>query len=81
MIIARGTNESLELLILGLSGLNVKKLKAGMPISVNSDVHPGVPKGWQIVIIYGETEADLEKAVGPAIGPHTEISDDPNLPE
>jgi hypothetical protein len=45
-------------MVLGLSAGNVRKLKDGMPI-----IFDGSPFGWpaDVLILYGETEADIAK--------------------
>lgn len=79
MMIARGHlahDRATEFLMLGLSRENINRLIAGKPIVVKKDTHgDGVPDGWEIVILFGETE--LEK-VG-FVKPDTKVTIDPRL--
>ena len=56
------------LLGLGLSELNIRKLKEGQPILVKSTDVPGMSDalGWEgnVLILYGKTEADMAKELG-----------------
>ena len=62
MIIARGSSsDDRQLLLLGLSRANVDKLMAGYPIRLRKDTHEGVPENWEVVILFGETEAALAR--------------------
>ena len=83
MIIARSTKEdSSELLSLGLSRENVRRLTGGLPIRLTRETHgDGIPENWTIGIIFGETEqeiADLLREEG-LITPDTKVSVDPRL--
>lgn len=81
-MIARGTIGTKELLTLGLSRKNVERLMAGQPIQIKRDTHgQGVPDGWEILILFGETEDSFLKALhdAGAIGPKTKINRDPKL--
>lgn len=84
MIIARAsrTGSEGEILLLGLSRENVRRLQEGQPIHIRRVSHgEGVPEGWEIVILFGETEraikSDLEKHG--LISPETKIHVDPRL--
>lgn len=82
MIIARATTDHGELLILGLSAINVTRMMAGKPIVIREKTHgEGVPKGWEIMIFTGETEVQMQDALQKAgvIGPETKINVDPKL--
>ncbi len=64
MIIARGIGrddgDGDELLLLGLSLRNIEELVKGRPIRLTTESHgAGVPLGWTILIVVGETEASL----------------------
>jgi hypothetical protein len=60
MIIARGSNEETETLILGLSHKNVERLLAGQPIHIRRVSHgDGIPEGWEIILLVGETEETI----------------------
>jgi hypothetical protein len=85
MIIARGTlaeGGEGDLLVLGLSRVNVGRLVSGQPIKVTRETHgDGIPANWTIIIYYGETEqamADELKQLG-LVGPETRIHRDPRL--
>jgi hypothetical protein len=59
MLIARGQSKggAVQCLILGLSRGNVERLTAGQPVRVTRQTHgEGVPLGWEIFILFGETE-------------------------
>jgi hypothetical protein len=67
MIIGRALGDGTELLILGVSRRNIEELLKGRPIKLTTDTHgAGIPLGWTIAIVFGETEAaiaqDLQKA-------------------
>ncbi len=65
MMIARAYPTALDqsdMLILGLSRVNIQRLLNGEPIVVHRLTHgEGVPDGWRIVIMFGETELDMQK--------------------
>lgn len=82
MIIARGdikeTGE--QLLLLGLSRVNVSKLMQKQPIVLTRKSHgDGIPEGWQIVIMFGETEDHMAKEISALITTETKIHRDPRL--
>lgn len=84
MIIARAsrTGSEGEILFLGLSRENLRRLQEGQPIRIRRVSHgEGVPEGWEIVILFGETEkamkSDFEKHG--LIGPETKVHVDPRL--
>lgn len=87
MIVARGTykndDESQdELIILGLSDLNIKRLLSGKPIMVERKVHgDGIPDGWRIMLMTGKDEETMKaqfQKVG-LIKEDTHIIEDKNL--
>jgi hypothetical protein len=58
-----------RLLGIGLSAENVRRLRAGKPIHFSA---LGMGLGdFDVVITYGETEADIARELAPAIGPRT----------
>ncbi len=61
MLTGRGTGpDGNQVVILGLSRANVEKLTAGQPIRVCRQTHgEAIPAGWEIVILFGETEQSL----------------------
>jgi hypothetical protein len=59
-----GSRDGTPLLILGLSRANTEKLLAGQPIRVRTDhVDPRLP-AMNIVLMGGETEADIAAELG-----------------
>lgn len=59
-----------RLVLLGITGGNVRRLKMGDPINV--DLIPlGIP--GEIIICYGDNMTALKKQLEPLIGPQTEI--------
>jgi hypothetical protein len=62
MVIARAKGASgRDILLLGLSAENVRRLQGGEPIRVTQETHgPGIPEGWVIGLVFGETEEDIE---------------------
>lgn len=83
MIIARAIGDGTEVLILGVTKRNLEELQKGFPIRLSTETHgAGVPLGWKIAIIYGETEASITEdlvAMG-LIGPDTKVSAQPPSP-
>lgn len=83
MIFARGSDsEGGQAFILGLSRGNIELLMGGKPIRLTQETHgKGVPDGWTIVILYGETEQSMadDLARTGAILPTTEVIHDPRL--
>lgn len=61
------------LLGFGISAENVKRLKMGMPILINLK-EMGIDA--DIMIFYGETEAEMAEVIKPFIGPETVIKKD-----
>jgi hypothetical protein len=58
-----------RLLGLGLSAENVRRLQAGQPIHFSAAAM-GLGD-FDVVICFGETEAEIERQLAPAIGPAT----------
>lgn len=85
MIIARGHldgDAATEFLMLGLSRENITRLIAGQPIVVKKATHgDGVPAGWEIVILFGETELEMKQSLEKVglIKPDTKVTVDPRL--
>lgn len=70
-----------QMLIVGLSKENIRRLQEGQPIVIRRGVHgEGVPKGWQITLLVGEPDeiARQFKEAG-MIKPDTKINRDPRL--
>jgi hypothetical protein len=59
------------LIILGLSHVNLARLKDGRPIAFDG-AEIGIP-GTQIVIFAGETEQSMVSQMQEFIGPHTKV--------
>lgn len=71
-----------RMFMIGLSRENINRLVAGQPISVTPESHhAAVLPGWQLVIIFGETEMDMKRELEKigAIGPETKTYVDPRL--
>ena len=83
MIIARSkTGTGKELLIFGLSRVNVERMMAGKPVHIRKESHgDGIPDGWEVVIMFGETEQEMQKQFAKAgmIDQHTKVNIDPRL--
>lgn len=84
MIIARSTtaNPPGEFLLLGLSRENVTRLMLGQPIKITAATHgDGVPAGWTIALVFGETERQLQRQLEleGLITADTELKIDPRL--
>lgn len=78
MIVARakGGDGADEILLFGLTRENIKRLVAGNPIRIAGASHGGgVPEGWKVLIVFGETEDALTDALmrSGAVGPETEV--------
>lgn len=81
MILGRADNGDVQMLIIGLSDLNLEKLKKGQPIHVRRETHGGaIPEHWEIVILNGATENDMAGALKRAgmLGPGTQILKQPD---
>lgn len=83
MIIARASDAGKgEFLILGLSRKNLDRLTDGQPIRMTPQTHgDGVPAGWTINILFGETEGQIVKDLQEAglLSQGTKIHADPRL--
>jgi hypothetical protein len=67
-----------HLVILGLSHMNLARLKEGKPIDIDAtDV--GLPEGTRIMIFSGETEQSMARELQALIGPDTKVHIDPRL--
>lgn len=70
------------IVMLGITAINVEKLKQGKPIRITAVTHPSakdIIKNIQIVIFYGETEEKIKEDVMKAgfIGEETKVIDTP----
>ncbi len=82
MLIAKGVTNGKELLLLGLSRGNLKKLQEGNPIRISEESHgEGAIPGTVIVIMFAETEADLQRMLHASgmVAPDCETHVDPRL--
>lgn len=84
MMIARATSDDgkTEVLLLGLSRVNVERLMQGKPIRIAQETHgEGIPEGWKILILFGETENDMREELRAAgvIDAQTKETTDPRL--
>lgn len=80
MMIARGREGENMILFLGLSAESVRRLQLGQPIRITRETHgDGIPDGWTIGILYGPTEAHLEKMIAPFCDDTTYTFRDPRL--
>lgn len=48
-----------QILLLGLTRGNLNRLAAGQPMLLSPETHPGIPQGWKVMILFGETEEAL----------------------
>lgn len=62
MMLGRGERDGKTILILGLSLENVRRLVSNRPMLLRRETHgDGVPEGWEILILYGDTEGAIEQ--------------------
>jgi hypothetical protein len=61
-----------DMIMLGLSDGNLKRLREGKPIHIHGAEWG---KSFDLVIFWGETEAAMAKMVEPYIGPDTIVRD------
>lgn len=79
---ARGTIGGIaaELVFVGLSHMNLERLKAGQPIKcMLSEFGVDTPIPVHLVIFAGETEQSMQRDVAELIGPNTKVSIDPRF--
>lgn len=76
MVIATGDREDgRQLLLVGLSRENLRLLRQDRPIVITPETHPGCPQGYEILVMYGETEAAIAqrlRSLG-AVTPETTV--------
>ncbi len=74
MITARATgDDGTEILLLGVTRENIRRLTAGQPIRVSAETHPGFPDNLRVFIVFGETEHALAETLKPFIGEETKV--------
>jgi hypothetical protein len=72
MITLRGTgDDGTEILALGVTRQNLRKLAEGEPIRVSAETHPGMPEKYRVLIFFGENE----RAITEDLKKHGLISD------
>lgn len=78
MLIANGSNQNGDrsVLVLGMTAENVERLMRGQPIYLRPETHPGLPPGWEVLIVYGPDEKILLKKLQQ---PGTEVRRDDRL--
>lgn len=81
MMLGSGQKEDgTQVLFMGLSLENIRRLVQGKPMVITREAHgEGVPEGWEILVVYGETEDDIVEMMKPALNPGVEIHRDPKL--
>ena len=72
MLKARANGRDGELLIFGLSEMNLKKLKEGRPIQIDL-TEMGL--NGTMLIFYGKDEIAMAKQLEPFLGPDTKVFD------
>ena len=70
MIKFRGQRAGVDLIGIGLTRENMERLKDGQPIV--SDLRE-LALDAELVIVYGETAADIERDLAPAMGTYTKV--------
>lgn len=82
MMVARIIRERGQILLIGLSRENVKRMLAGQPVRITNEKHKaGLPEDWEIAIMFGETEQDMYNMLQKSglVRPDTEMILDPRL--
>ena len=76
MIIAKGECDDGELILIGLSKQNIKKMLRGQPIYRNLSF-AGIP--YTITIMYGEDEVEMHRVLRAegVVGPDTQMMEAP----
>jgi len=73
MIKMSGQSKGRKVLVFGLSHMNLKKLKEGLPIFIHGE-EMGNP-GMDMIIFSGKDERSMEEMVRPFLSPDTEVID------
>jgi hypothetical protein len=74
MITARATgDDGTEVILLGVTHENLRRLMNGQPIRVSAETHPGFPPHLKILIIAGPNERALTKTLEPLISEATKV--------
>lgn len=83
MIIGRGEGKrGKELLLLGLSNENIRRLVQDKPISITRESHgDAIPDDLHIIIMFGSTEDEMRRKLtdAQAIDDTTQVFRDPRL--
>jgi hypothetical protein len=62
LIIATGTTcDGRQLIVLGLTRGNINKLLRGDPICLERELCELVPAGWEITVLFAESDEDLTR--------------------
>lgn len=81
MITARATSDDgKQIVILGVSRENIRRLLDGQPIRVMAETHPGFIENLVLCILFGETERDIAMALKPLITESTKVITTPKDP-
>jgi hypothetical protein len=67
-----------QLVILGLSHMNLERLKEGRPIDIDG-TEVGLPEGTRILIFAGATEQAMARELADLVGSETRVRIDPRL--
>lgn len=71
MVLGMGRDEQgRPLLVVGLEEGNIERLKAGQPILRNL-AELGIPHLGSVLIVWGQTTADIERDLAPGMHPGT----------
>jgi hypothetical protein len=76
---ATGANGQ-QIILVGVTRENVKRLMKGQPIHLTAASHPGFPEHLAITICFGETERSLTEELRELIGPETKVIAVPKTP-
>ena len=82
MVIVRAGEKGKEILMIGLSDENVKRLTTDQPIIIDNAKSKGaIPPGLEVVIFHGKSEQDIYRMLKKhgMIGVDTKIEFDPKL--
>lgn len=78
MIVAQIKADNETILLLGLSQVNVERLRKGEPIHVTRSKHGEcIPESFSIAIMYGTTEKEMFAAIKGQLAPDAIVRLDP----
>jgi hypothetical protein len=78
---ATGSSNGKQIIVLGLSWENLRRLKECQPIHVDATTHAGFPEQLSILIFSGETESTMARQMRELIGPETKVVAVPRDPQ